>query len=981
LEEDHQSNVAVISHSEWLPVTVYKEAIPLEDKENPPLSGRSTSSGYSSGQIPEGGHHLPITISEQGLPLQLFYCSRTNETSSDIGLHQSEQISSDSTFQNGRYSSLERYHRKRRLYVQDRSERCIRSSSNSQRFTTISGSRKPRYCIQLFFFSFRFEPSSESVHEINALCSRTTTSPRDKIDILFGRLLHTREIQKQDDGDGKSGDETPTRTWIPNQQGKECYCSEQSSRIFGVQDQFKGYEDFSSSSEDKQIIATNQTSREESRPIVPMDGVLTWQDHCSDSSNIRGPSSYSSYTTGPSKESASKSSSLGQQMYTDYQSEVGDPMVETQLNSEKWPANTSPSTFTDGSNNSCRRLRHRLGSAQPCDQQSWILDRKRKATLDQCQGADSDILCVTPPRKKLKGYRNQPTYGQHDSIEVCDEVGGNSFSNPTGFSSENSRLMQSSPTESSVSSRSGNKEYGGRPPQPNCSTNVRIINSKSLFQSSEETMGKTVEDRCVCSIPQPSTSTILEPTTRSVCTAERCVSTNLEEKRYIHVPTMEIDTTSLEKIEARRDQGSNSGNSSVDDTVLVSDAPEDETTQSTNSMEDKPMEPDRMALVNKKRKDLGMTEDLINLLNKASRDSTTRIYNSAWQKYTDWCKEHQRDPTAYNTQQVLKFLQAFSHFSPSTLNGYRSSIASVLRILYPNSMPLAEDPDIIDFFRAKRQCTITIPKLTNLETWDTDVLANYIKQNLSPLTELPLYELQQKLILLLCLHTMWRPRSDIGRLQFRDTLIRYSPKDQFLVGAVLHIRKPKEAQQKTIQLGLLQDDQQIELCVVRCLERFIKETTSFRSTLAIDHTLLLTHLNKPGELQPTSIQPKTAAAWVQSHMLKAGISKEYTAHSIRAASSTKAVQKGVSISSVEHHANWSQGSNTFEKYYYKPVSQEHESTIIQNSIFSTAENHTTSESEAKATRIVLGTTYNTQVAGAKDEEVVQTQPWFKRWFS
>ena len=282
--------------------------------------------------------------------------------------------------------------------------------------------------------------------------------------------------------------------------------------------------------------------------------------------------------------------------------------------------------------------------------------------------------------------------------------------------------MQSSPTKGSLSSRSGNKEHGGRPPQPICSTNIRIVNSESIFQPSEEAMGKTVEDRCVCSIPQPSTTTILEPTARPVCTADRCISTRLAEKRFVHVPAVETDTTSIEEIEVRQDQRSNSGNSSVDDTVLVSHAPEDETTQSTHYVENKSLEPDRMALVNKKRKDLGMTEDLIAHLNKANRDSTTRIYNSTWQKYADWCKTNQRDPEANDTQQVLSFLNAFSHFSPSRLNGYRSSIASVLKILYPKSIPIAEDPDIIAFFRAKRQCTTTIPKLSSFETWDTDIL-------------------------------------------------------------------------------------------------------------------------------------------------------------------------------------------------------------------------------------------------------------------
>lgn len=179
--------------------------------------------------------------------------------------------------------------------------------------------------------------------------------------------------------------------------------------------------------------------------------------------------------------------------------------------------------------------------------------------------------------------------------------------------------------------------------------------------------------------------------------------------------------------------------------------------------------------------------------------------------------------------------------------------------------------------------------------------------------------------------------------------------------------------------GLLQDSQQVELWVVRCLEKFLQGSMRFRSHLPEDHTLLLTYLKKPDEETPTSIQGKTEAAWVQLHMREAGISSEYTTHSIWAASSTKAVQRGTSVSKVKDHAGWSLLSNTFEKHYYKPVGQDHASTIIQNSIFSQPANHTTSEPEAKATRIMLETTNNTEVAGAKDEEVVQSRPWFKRW--
>lgn len=96
----------------------------------------------------------------------------------------------------------------------------------------------------------------------------------------------------------------------------------------------------------------------------------------------------------------------------------------------------------------------------------------------------------------------------------------------------------------------------------------------------------------------------------------------------------------------------------------------------------------------------------------------------------------------------------------STLNGYRSAIASVLTITYPNHKPIADTREIVDFFKAKRRSEIQLKSPTQLETCDLDVLTRYVKSSLSPSETLSLYDLQQKVVLLLCMHTMWRPRSD-----------------------------------------------------------------------------------------------------------------------------------------------------------------------------------------------------------------------------
>ena len=54
---------------------------------------------------------------------------------------------------------------------------------------------------------------------------------------------------------------------------------------------------------------------------------------------------------------------------------------------------------------------------------------------------------------------------------------------------------------------------------------------------------------------------------------------------------------------------------------------------------------------------------------------------------------------------------------------------------------------------------------------------------------------------------------------------------------------------------------------------------------------------------------------------EAGIQTDvFKAHSVRAASSSAAMAKGVSIGDIMQTAGWSR-SSTFEKFYYKPIEQ------------------------------------------------------------
>ncbi|KAG1325360.1 hypothetical protein G6F62_008593 [Rhizopus arrhizus] len=168
----------------------------------------------------------------------------------------------------------------------------------------------------------------------------------------------------------------------------------------------------------------------------------------------------------------------------------------------------------------------------------------------------------------------------------------------------------------------------------------------------------------------------------------------------------------------------------------------------------------------------------------------------------------------------------------------------------------------------------------------------------------------------------------------------------------------KEAQVKSTVLGFMDDK---DLCLVSTLFDFMAKSEHLRRNLPDDHTLFLAYINDPGKVD--SVSKSTVASWVQKTMTSAGIdTTKYKAHSIRSASSTKAVEKGVAIPRVKMHANWSLRSNTFEKHYLKPSAQQNDSIQLTNSIFSKSGEPTTLTSESQSTRIVEGTTNNTSIA-------------------
>ncbi|KAG1139347.1 hypothetical protein G6F37_012372 [Rhizopus arrhizus] len=420
--------------------------------------------------------------------------------------------------------------------------------------------------------------------------------------------------------------------------------------------------------------------------------------------------------------------------------------------------------------------------------------------------------------------------------------------------------------------------------------------------------------------------------------------------------TKGFTTNSVDKVEE-----SGIGHPVVADPILVSDTITNETSIATVDIQDKKeLDSSRLVLISNKWTSDGIGKRTEEFFLKANRYNTHRAYNGIWKKFFHWCQKQIpiQDPEEYNVSNVLGFLIEHIRLNAQMVNGYRSAIASVYSKLHPNQPLLASQPEITMFSKAKKDTEVRIPIVNKLETWNINILILYIRKELSPSTVLNLGQLQLKVILLVygVPYSVW-----------------------------LHIRQPKEISTKSIQLGVIQEE---DPCFVRNLFRFMELTNQHRQHLAVDHTLFLGYLEE--DTKPTtSVQPSTVGKQVQTAMEKAGVDRRYRAHSLRSATSTKAVMPGASINQTSKKTPQKyENSEIFGTYNMKTSDVgwaeinnkiinkniiNDETRQIQQSIFSNAENSTTLEDETEPMRIEIGTTFNTNVGEEEPENVVHAR--------
>ena len=163
----------------------------------------------------------------------------------------------------------------------------------------------------------------------------------------------------------------------------------------------------------------------------------------------------------------------------------------------------------------------------------------------------------------------------------------------------------------------------------------------------------------------------------------------------------------------------------------------------------------KMEVIIQSLKSQGFHDDSVDIITSQWRSSTKKQLDSSWKTYSHWCRTYQEDPLEHSVTILVRFLtDKFKEgLSTSTLNGYKSSISTVLEIADPSLPRIGHHVIIRGLTKVFGERRPVVPRYD--EIYDIRILMNHLIK-WGPNDQLNLKRLQTKLLFLLILGTKFR---------------------------------------------------------------------------------------------------------------------------------------------------------------------------------------------------------------------------------
>ena len=292
-----------------------------------------------------------------------------------------------------------------------------------------------------------------------------------------------------------------------------------------------------------------------------------------------------------------------------------------------------------------------------------------------------------------------------------------------------------------------------------------------------------------------------------------------------------------------------------------------------------------------------MSDTARHLIQKATRKSTERKYDSIRRKWYSYCLKKGYDYKKADTTSIVNFIgeEYDRDLKYSTLKSYIPALQKYTKNI---------DLDVVNkvlkgIFNARP------PTAKYTCIWDVNILLAYIGSMIVA-TDM---DLSRKLSTLMMIISGNR----VNMLSHLKVNNMYITDDEctFVFNDVLKHSRPN-FKDGPLTFRVFPDQ---HMCPVHTLKQYL----DLRLPRSSDTTLFIT------TTQPyRGVSSDTIARWIKTTMHDAGLNTGmYSAHSCRAASTSSAAFKGVSLATICKSASWSSDS-TFRSFYMKEIKQHYE---------------------------------------------------------
>lgn len=296
----------------------------------------------------------------------------------------------------------------------------------------------------------------------------------------------------------------------------------------------------------------------------------------------------------------------------------------------------------------------------------------------------------------------------------------------------------------------------------------------------------------------------------------------------------------------------------------------------------------------------GISSNVVDIMMQSLSSNSFKQYEVYLKRWFEYCKIQNLSVFDASIPTVANFLA--KQFEEGAQYGTLNSCRSALSLLLGDH--LGQDERIKRFFKGVFRIRPPVPRYN--ETWDTSIVLNYLA-TVYPYENISLEKLSKKLITLLALVTAHRVQT-----MSKITIDNITFRTERIIIKIVDLIKTSRSGSCQPLLTLPYFLERPDICPAKCLEAYISLTNQLRK----DTKHLFISLRSPF----AAVTPQTLSRWIKDTLRCSGVDVEqFGAHSVRHAATSAAHRAGVSIDTIKRTAGWTGTSNTFFKFYNRPL--------------------------------------------------------------